>query len=992
MGDKTNKMALNKGLWLVILVSLILCIGVVSALDFDNVKSYDANTKTITITNAFGLGGNLAKITLNTPQIVYVIPGSNRKVAEFTIDSYNDYTSALKQMQFYNVKNNKEFSRTFTYKQKVVTGTKKVNDYKTECKEELGKQSCYQILTGAHNEDIYEWQEYKTLNTKQEKITIGIFTDVYSGDNVEWQPTLFGVKITEWATWTDAMNVGLIHYYTFNETSGFVGLDSRGRDIGNQINATLYPSTRFTTGKIGNSVYFNATAGMGSFNVSLGTSMPVSNFTISMWVFKNDTIYQLNPKIFEDTNAIFRLYMSSASQYYILDDVNSADPVQINNTWQFLTVVNNITGNYLYLNNTIVVAAPLLNLTSTNFIFGSSADYLNRFEGRIDEVGIWNRSLSSSEITDLWNNGLGMTYTTIVAPSITLNYPIDNYNNITSPYLNCTGTSILSNMQNLSIYVDGIIKQTLSSGTQNNLSIRYLPTLGFGSHNWTCLGTDITNLQSWATNRTLIISQFIENSQTYNPITIETTSETFAINFTYISSLFYISSVLLNYDGTNYSASSLDTGSTRIYSANIIIPSVSTETNKTFYFIVALLNSTGDITNFISNSNNQTINKMHLYQCDATTGLALNFTTYDGTNFTALNSSFEASFNYYGVGGTGSTFINTTYQNLNENQSNFMFCLNSSGLNATLNAFINYYATGYDSRSYIISNGIIGNFTQNIPLFLSLTLDTDIITFNIMDSNYNPLSNALVNIQQWNVGTNSFFSIGMFTTSSEGTGILNLVLYNIWYRASVTYQGQLIKVTDIQKLSGTTWNIIVDLGVSNPYDLFGTISHGLTFSNTTNITTFTWSDSSGYTQQGCLLVYNLTSYGQVEAYNYCVISNSNTINYLLNGDGTYYLKGIIYLTSAYNVSSIVDTLTIRLGEPEMASVISSFGKVLSFIFIGTSAMIGVAAANPIYGLILLIASLFVSAKLGWLNIGWGILMGFIVIIIVIIFRIGRKGG
>ena len=71
-------------------------------------------------------------------------------------------------------------------------------------------------------------------------------------------------------------------------------------------------------------------------------------------------------------------------------------------------------------------------------------------------------------------------------------------------------------------------------------------------------------------------------------------------------------------------------------------------------------------------------------------------------------------------------------------------------------------------------------------------------------------------------------------------------LYNIWYRAVISVDGSIVKVTEVQKLSDETWNIIVEIGEDNPYELFDSISHGLTFDNNTNITTFTWLDNSGY--------------------------------------------------------------------------------------------------------------------------------------------------
>jgi len=43
------------------------------------------------------------------------------------------------------------------------------------------------------------------------------------------------------------------------------------------------------------------------------------------------------------------------------------------------------------------------------FKFGKEALSANYFTGSVDEVGLWNRLLTSGEVTDLWNGGVGLT-------------------------------------------------------------------------------------------------------------------------------------------------------------------------------------------------------------------------------------------------------------------------------------------------------------------------------------------------------------------------------------------------------------------------------------------------------------------------------------------------------------------------------------------------------------------------------------------------------
>jgi len=218
-----------KRILIITLLSLIFTIGVVSGLDFDNVKSYDEEKREITVVNSFGLGDDIATIKLNTPIIYKVMRGKDRLVAEFTIENYENYNNVLKEMEFFDLENRgRGFNREFTYKYWVKTGEKTVQDFNNEC--DLVTQGngtktnvCNRVNTGSHTEDIFSWVQLEQAKRDQlstGNITIGIFTDVSPNERVEWIPTMFGVRIDEWAIWDEAMSDQLVAYYEFEETSG----------------------------------------------------------------------------------------------------------------------------------------------------------------------------------------------------------------------------------------------------------------------------------------------------------------------------------------------------------------------------------------------------------------------------------------------------------------------------------------------------------------------------------------------------------------------------------------------------------------------------------------------------------------------------------------------------------------------------------------------------------------------------------------------------
>lgn len=81
-------------------------------------------------------------------------------------------------------------------------------------------------------------------------------------------------------------------------------------------------------------------------------------------------------------------------------------------TWYMLTMTYDSTnGGIVYVNGSsdgTFAANGTINTGGDEFFLGYQQGYANRhFDGAIDEVGVWSRSLTSTEITDLYNSGAG---------------------------------------------------------------------------------------------------------------------------------------------------------------------------------------------------------------------------------------------------------------------------------------------------------------------------------------------------------------------------------------------------------------------------------------------------------------------------------------------------------------------------------------------------------------------------------------------------------
>jgi hypothetical protein len=489
------------------------CLSFASAFEFDNWKNYNSETKEVTVTNAFNLGDDIAKIKLNTPLNNRVARGYN-KVAEFEISAFDDYNNAFKELELFDKnKGMEKFERNFDYKVRNYE-TIIVDDYETICEDIFNVQnnsnetSCEQVFIGTHEEQIEKWTKLTPADFKKDDIlTIGIFTEVEKGDVVEWIPNMFGVRIDEWAVWTEELNVDLISYYKLDEqdvTGSGTILDSLGINDGTNVGAS-------NTSGIINTGYSFITDDYIDLGTGLGN---MGNLTISIW-FKANSDYTTSQTIIGNNGV-----SSAGSNYNInfgrtnneFEFIHDGSIIAISSVslsddnWHNLVVVRNgsagdwdinwyFDGSFDETDNTAVnPVSPAEGITTLGRIGNFSAHYLN---GALDEFALWNRTLNASEISDLWNDGNGISWTDAFL-NVTLNSPVDRLNSSSQNIeFNCSATDE-TGVLNLSLIIDDSLNFTvINSSSGENLSlVETINSITEGNHNWTCIGCDADSCET----------------------------------------------------------------------------------------------------------------------------------------------------------------------------------------------------------------------------------------------------------------------------------------------------------------------------------------------------------------------------------------------------------------------------------------------------------------------------------------------------------------
>ena len=490
-------------LMLVVLLLVVFSAQNVQAAEFDNVKTYSEELRVVTITNAFGLGEVIGQAKLNTPLNVNVGAGY-QKVAEFDIWAYDDYNDALKQFTFEDIKNGKtKINRDYDLKILEYENVTIYDNY-LNCSGGREYEECDIIQNGSHQEVKEKWTKIIPADLKKnEVLTIGVFTDVQIGDFVDWIPTIYGVEVDEWATWTEDLNTDLIAYYKLDEASGTV-LDSTGTYDGTNDGAT--PNV---AGQIGTAYDF---VRANSDNIQLGSlALGASGYSINAWVNVDD-ISDVNVIIAGHATAVEFILTNTGKIVMGRSGAAQPDPsddaIQVG-TWTMVTATYDGSNVKYYINGT---ASGTKAYTSTTLdipleigrydVYGSKP-----MNGKIDELGVWTEVLTQTQITQLWNGGTGITWTDTfgVAPSVTLTSPA-NDSNLTSATVEFIATvTDDEQVDNVTLYIDGVLNETNSSNV--NGTYTFTKTVNEGSHNWSILAYDNASASNQSETRTFNYTQ-----------------------------------------------------------------------------------------------------------------------------------------------------------------------------------------------------------------------------------------------------------------------------------------------------------------------------------------------------------------------------------------------------------------------------------------------------------------------------------------------------
>jgi hypothetical protein len=234
---------------------------------------------------------------------------------------------------------------------------------------------------------------------------------------------------------------GLDGYWTFDETTGGILHDSSGNGFNGTVVNYAGGQGNWTPGLFGNALQFGG-PGTGQYVSVPNFAMPTTSMTLAAWVWAdsvprwatvaanwNGGYGAFNYATFGGTPNMSLYTADARVQGGINVDYGVSTLSLAPNQWHFLAFVanassdtvtfmqdGNVAGSFQY-RGQLIASSSQLNIGDDP---SDTAAGQGNWDGRIDDLAIWSRALSSQEISDIYNAGLaGQPLLTLIPePSI----------------------------------------------------------------------------------------------------------------------------------------------------------------------------------------------------------------------------------------------------------------------------------------------------------------------------------------------------------------------------------------------------------------------------------------------------------------------------------------------------------------------------------------------------------------------------------------------
>ena len=352
------------------------------------------------------------------------------------------------------------------------------------------------------------------------------------------------------------------------------------------------------------------------------------------------------------------------------------------------------------------------------------------------------------------------------------------------------------------------------------------------------------------------------------------------------------------------------------------------------------------------------------------------FDAFDESNLPAdVNFSLRSQFFVYET--FGSVLNNETADVSILNTDKVFVCVDGEASYYNLSAMVEYFGEveneSYSKRYYYLddSRSILGD-SLNYSLYLLPTNMSTLVQFTVRDRTEDVLKNAIIYVQKYIVENNTYELVAMGRTDDNGQDLINLNLYDTWYRFLV-YNSEmgLVYLGERTRLNANTVTITISgASVTGSLTSFDGISTVLSFNSTgSNTFDLTFVDSTGSPRDVCLLVSKQTNRGLSVVCDFCDNSVSSSLSCAIdNSTASYIAQAYVEIDGIRRVINTAYATIRSVVDDDFTRSLWFDGLIGLVLLAGTFAFAFVW--NPTAGLVAMFVAIAVAAVLGLVHLSF----------------------
>jgi len=212
------------------------------------------------------------------------------------------------------------------------------------------------------------------------------------------------------ATAYNTSDTSLVSQWSFNADNN--GTDEQGLNDGTCFNSTTCPTWGQNNGPVGGGYDFDGSDDCINISHSETLNPQTNDFTISLWVYTNsfvshNSIYSKGT--YGNTGEFMFYLQDDGAVRYTWDSNAQSGSIIDADKWYHLAFVRNSTGGLIYIDGVLdnyatgIASWNFSNDTSASIGIDNACGGARKHDGKIDEIRFYNRSLSASEVSDLYN-------------------------------------------------------------------------------------------------------------------------------------------------------------------------------------------------------------------------------------------------------------------------------------------------------------------------------------------------------------------------------------------------------------------------------------------------------------------------------------------------------------------------------------------------------------------------------------------------------------